>query len=264
MKEFVDVTLLAVLQGVAEFLPISSSGHLVILQHILEVPEGLRMRLEVFLHAGTLLSIFAFYWRRLALLAAGAFGAAGAEARKAAWSFAARLLLSTLPAIALYFTCHREIDALVTNVRLVGGLLMLTGVVLLGTRFLPQGSRAVDYLKALFMGVAQAFALLPGVSRSGMTLAAARAGRVSPESAAEFSFLMSAPLILGGVVLEIAKDGVETGGMSWGVLLWGTALSAVVGYFSLVLLLKALKGPWFWLFGPYCLLAGLCTVLLCR
>ena len=114
------------------------------------------------------------------------------------------------------------------------------------------------------MGVAQAFALLPGVSRSGMTLAAARAGRVSPESAAEFSFLMSAPLILGGVVLEIAKDGVETGGMSWGVLLWGTALSAVVGYFSLVLLLKALKGPWFWLFGPYCLLAGLCTVLLCR
>ena len=64
MKEFFDITVLAVLQGVAEFLPISSSGHLVILQHILEVPEGLRMRLEVFLHAGTLLAVFAFYRRR--------------------------------------------------------------------------------------------------------------------------------------------------------------------------------------------------------
>ena len=66
MKEFFDITVLAVLQGVAEFLPISSSGHLVILQHILEVPEALRMKLEVFLHAGTLLAVFAFYRQRIA------------------------------------------------------------------------------------------------------------------------------------------------------------------------------------------------------
>jgi undecaprenyl-diphosphatase len=97
-----------------------------------------------------------------------------------------------------------------------------------------------------------------------MTLAAARGGRVGPDAAAEFSFLMSAPLIMGGVLLEFLKGEVGTGGMSWGVLAWGVVLSAVVGYLSLALLIKALKGRWFWLFGPYCVAAGLATLIFCR
>ena len=117
------------------------------------------------------------------------------------------------------------------------------------------------------MGCGQALALLPGVSRSGMTLASARGGRIDAEKAAEFSFLMSAPLILGGVFLEILKafraspvaQGAE---ISWGLTIYGAALAAVVGYFSLVVLLKALKGRWFWLFGPYCLATGLLTLIL--
>lgn len=262
MKEFLDVTILAVLQGVAEFLPISSSGHLVILQHILDVPEELRMRLEIFLHAGTLLSIFVFYGRRVASLACGLVK--GGEEGRAAWSYALRLLVSALPAIVDYFSFRHDIDALVANARMVGALLMFTGAVLIGTRYLPRGGREVNFLRAFLMGLGQALALLPGVSRSGMTLASARAGRVAPEAAAEFSFLMSAPLIMGGVFLELVKGEAGMGGMSWGVLVWGTLLSAVVGYFSLVLLLKALKGKWFWLFGPYCVLAGLCTVVFCK
>ena len=100
-----------------------------------------------------------------------------------------------------------------------------------------------------------------------MTLASARGGRVDAEKSAEFSFLMSAPLILGGVLLEILKSvraGAETqsGEISWGLTIYGAALAAVVGYFSLVVLLKALKGRWFWLFGPYCLAAGLLTLIL--
>ena len=87
---------------------------------------------------------------------------------------------------------------------------------------------------------------------------------VDPDAAAEFSFLMSAPLICGGVLLELVKGEVETTRMSWGVLLWGTVVAAVVGYFSLALLVKALKGRWFWLFGPYCIVAGLCTLIFCR
>ena len=75
---------------------------------------------------------------------------------------------------------------------------------------------------------------------------------------------MSAPLILGGTLLEIAKGGVSSGGLSWAVLAWGVALSAVVGYFSLALLLRALKGRWFWLFGPYCVVVGLLTLIFCK
>ncbi len=265
MKEFLDVTVLSILQGVAEFLPISSSGHLVILQHVLDVPESIRMSLEVFLHAGTLLAVFAFYRRRIGSILAG-LAARDAVERRAAWEYAGKIALSALPAVAVYFVFRHDIESLVTNARMVGALLMFTGAVLLGTRYLPRGERPVCFLRALIMGIGQAIALLPGVSRSGMTLAAARGGRVGPSEAAEFSFLMSAPLIMGGVLLELlkfAKGEATTGGLSWGVLAWGVVLSAAVGYFSLALLLRALKGRWFWLFGPYCILAGLLTICFC-
>ena len=262
MEEFLDVTILAVLQGVAEFLPISSSGHLVILQHILEVPEHLRLRLEVFLHAGTLISIFAFYHRRIGSILGGLFAKAP-SARKDSWGFAGKLMVSALPAVAVYFLFKHDIESLVSNARMVGALLMFTGAVLLGTRYLPRGERKVGFLRALGMGLGQAIALLPGVSRSGMTLAAARGGRVGPEEAAEFSFLMSAPLIMGGTLLELVKGDVSSGGMSLFVLVWGVVVAAVVGYCSLALLLKALKGRWFWLFGPYCIIAGLATLIFC-
>ena len=263
MKEFLDVTILAVLQGVAEFLPISSSGHLVVLQHILEVPNDIRMRLEVFLHAGTLLAVFMFYCRRIGALLTG-LAARGAGERRAAWGYALKIFVSAVPAVVVYFMFRRSIDALVENARMVGALLMFTGAVLVGTRYLPRGERPVCLLRALIMGISQAIALLPGVSRSGMTLAAARGGRVNPTDAAEFSFLMSAPLIMGGVVLEIVKGEIGAGNLSWGVLAWGVLLSAVVGYFSLALLLRALKGRWFWLFGPYCIVVGLLVVCFCK
>ena len=262
MKEFLDITVLAVLQGVAEFLPISSSGHLVILQHILDVPENLRMKIEVFLHAGTLLAVFAFYFRQIGSLLAGLI-ARDPDGRRAAWSYVGKLVASALPAVVVYFLFRHDIDALVENARMVGALLMFTGAILLGTRYLPRGERPVCFLRALAMGIGQAIALLPGVSRSGMTLAAARGGHVGPSEAAEFSFLMSAPLIMGGVLLEFVKGEVSTGGLSWGVLAWGVGLSAVVGYVSLALLLRALKGRWFWLFGPYCIVAGLLTLVFC-
>lgn len=255
MKEFLDVTLLAVLQGVAEFLPISSSGHLVILQHILEVPEELRLRFEVFLHVGTLISVFVFYGRRICLILGGM-----CRREREAWRFAGKIVLSAIPAIIVYFLFRHDIEALVGNVRMVGALLMFTGAVLIGTRYLPRGSREVNWKRALFMGIGQAIALLPGISRSGMTLASARGGRVEPGAAAEFSFLMSTPLILGGMVLEIAKGEVSTGGRLLGVYAWGMVLAAVVGYVSLALLVRALKGRWFWLFGPYCIVAGLLTL----
>lgn len=260
MKDFLDVTILAVLQGVAEFLPISSSGHLVVFQHLLDVPEALRLRLEIFLHAGTLVSILAFYAVRLRALCRGLV-----RRERAAWRYAATLFVSALPAVVVYFTFKDAIEGLLGNVRMVGALLMFTGAVLAGTRYLPRGARDVCFLRALFMGVGQAIALLPGVSRSGMTLAAARGGRVDPERAAEFSFLMSAPLILGGTLLELVRSAgvVQAESLHWSVLVWGFALAAVVGYASLAVLVKVLKGRWFWLFGPYCVAVGLAVLCFC-
>ena len=271
MKEFFDVTVLAVLQGVAEFLPISSSGHLVIGQHLLDL-EIPGMRLDLFLHVGTLFSIFAFYRRRIGGLLAGMF-VPWREDNREAWGFAGKIVCSALPACAVYVCFLHEIEALFENAKMVGALLMFTGAVLVGTRLLPRGGREVSLLRALWMGAMQAVALLPGVSRSGMTLAAARSGRVDAEKAAEFSFLMSAPLIAGGALLDVAKDISGSGAaadaaaaqeLSWGLIAYGAVVSAVVGYFSLVMLLKALKGRWFWMFGPYCFAAGLLTLIFCK
>lgn len=248
-----EVTILAILQGVAEFLPISSSGHLVLGQHLLGV-NAPGMRLDVFLHVGTLLSIFAFYGRVIVRIV-----------RNLEWLYAGKILLSSLPAVVVYFLFGDFVKGMFENARMVGALLMFTGAVLIGTRYLPRGAKDVSFLRALLMGCGQALALLPGVSRSGMTLASARAGRVEAEKAAEFSFLMSAPLILGAAALELVgmlKAGPSAAGeISWALTVYGALLAAVVGYFSLALLVKALKGKWFWLFGPYCLAAGLLTLL---
>ena len=267
MQEFLNVTILAVLQGVAEFLPVSSSGHLVIGQHLLGMnPPG--MRLEVFLHVGTLASIFAFYRRPIASILAG-LCASDAARRRAAWNYASKILLSALPAVAIYFPFKKPIDDLFENARMVGALLMFTGAVLAGTRFLPRGKGDVGFLRALLMGCGQAVALLPGVSRSGMTLASARAGRVAPEAAAEFSFLMSAPLIAGDALLHVwkafrAAPGELAGEPTWGLVAFGAAIAAVVGYCSLAVLLRTLRGKGFWLFGPYCFTAGLLVVCFCK
>ena len=252
MQDFLTVSVLGFFQGVSEFLPISSSGHLVILQHLMEVPEPLRLKLEVYLHAGTLASIFLFYWRTIWRILA-----------ERDWRYVLKIAASAIPAVVVYFLFKHEIEAMVSNARMVGALLMFTGAVLVGTRYLPRGNSPVTFWRAIAMGLGQSLALLPGVSRSGMTLASARGGRVDPEAAAEFSFLMSAPLIMGGVVLELAKAPPSDVALPAGVLAWGTLLAAAVGYFSLALLVKALKGRWFWAFGPYCFVAGLATLIFC-
>lgn len=248
-----EVTLLAVLQGVAEFLPISSSGHLVIAQSALGMEEP-GMRLNVMLHLGTLVSITVFYFRSICGIVAG---------RR--WSFVLKLAVSSLPAVTLYFLFSGFFESMFSNVRMTGALMMFTGAVLMGTRFLPRGKREVSFASALVMGLGQALAILPGVSRSGMTLACARMRRIDAAKSAEFSFLMSAPLIAGGALLEILKAGSASavaGEPSWALTAYGALLAAVVGYFSLKLLIKALSGRWFWMFGPYCIAVGLLTLLL--
>ena len=156
MGDFMNVTLLALLQGVAEFLPISSSGHLVIGQHLLDVTEA-GMQLDVFLHGGTLVAVFVFYRKTIIRILT-----------ERDWRFLLKLFISALPAVAVYFVFKSKIDSLFENAKMVGALLMFTGAVLAGTRFLPKGDRGISHVHALWMGAMQAVALLPGVSRSGM------------------------------------------------------------------------------------------------
>lgn len=249
-----DVTGLAILQGIAEFLPVSSSGHLAIAQNIFHI-EDPGARYNVFLHFGTLIAVV-FYYRTVVWdLVRGFF--AGGESRM----YVAKLLLSSLPAVIVYFSFKTHIDAISSSMEIMGALLVFTGIVLVSTRFMPAGEKKVGFAHSFLMGLGQALALLPGVSRSGMTISIARATRVEPRKAAEFSFLMSVPLIFGGSMLELySAFGNDSSDVDWATILYGVALSSVVGYFSLAILVKTLKGRWFWLFGLYCIAAGLAAV----
>lgn len=249
-----EVSLLAILQGIAEFLPISSSGHLVLGRQLLGMQDA-GLRLDVFLHVGTILSIVCFYFaviRRIVV--------------NCEWSYLFKVAVSAIPVGVVGLVFKDDLEAVFANPKFVGGALIFTGLVLTMTRFLPKGDREVSVFRAIVMGLAQAVAIIPGVSRSGMTLAAARAVRVDAGKSAEFSFLMSAPPIVGAALLEVVKGlkapAACTHEVSWPLVIYGGVLAAVVGYLSLKILVRSLKGRWFWLFGPYCLLAGLATIIM--
>ena len=248
-----EVAILSVLQGVAEFLPISSSGHLVLGKSLLGLGD-VGMRLDVFLHVGTLLSIFVFYFAVIRRIVVGR-----------EWSYVAKVAVSSIPVGIVGVLFKSRFEEAFSSPSFVGGALIFTGAVLTATRFLPKGEKDVSFLCAVLMGLAQAVALLPGVSRSGMTLAAARAAKVDGERAAEFSFLMSAPPIAGAALLEIMKtvgeaEAAAARETSWGLCVVGALIAAVVGWFALKLLVASLKGRWFWLFGPYCIVVGLLSL----
>jgi undecaprenyl-diphosphatase len=248
-----EVTLLSVLQGVAEFLPISSSGHLVLGKALLGMGD-VGMRLDIFLHVGTLVAVAAFYWAIIWRVV-----------RNLEWAYMGKIILSAVPAGIVGVLFKDDLEAAFASPKMVGAALIFTGVVLTATRFMKAGVKDVSWGRAMWMGLAQAVAILPGVSRSGMTLAAARASGVDAEKSAEFSFLMSAPPIAGAALLQIldAMKAVDTTAeVSWGMTIYGGVVAAVVGYFSLKLLVASLKGRWFWLFGPYCFGVGVMTLCL--
>lgn len=256
LGNLVEVVVLGVVQGVAEFLPISSSGHLVIGKSLLGLGEA-GIRLDIFLHVGTLAAVFAYYWRVVRRMVVGR-----------EWSYLFKIALSAVPCAVVGLCFKDSLESAFSSVRAVGMALLFTGAVLSATRFLPRGDRPVSWVGAVIMGLAQAVAVLPGVSRSGMTLAAARGARIDAGKSAEFSFLMSAPPIAGAALLEALKSASASGGaaagneVSWALCLLGAAIAAVVGYVSLKVLVSLLKSDRFWLFGPYCLLAGILAVCL--
>lgn len=255
MRDIVDVFLLSVLQGIAEFLPISSSGHLVIAQSLLNINTP-GVRLEVVLHVGTMVSIMLYYRRTLTALISGFF-----RGDRACWLTAGHVVLSAVPAALFYFLCKDKVDAFFEDVRAVGGFLVFTGMVLCALRWMKYGDGSVTAPRALLVGIAQALAVLPGVSRSGMTIAAARMAGVAPDKSAEFSFLMCLPLLAGAALLDAVHPQAVERSFPWWLLLSGAAVSATVGYVALSLLVRALRAGRFWLFGVYCLGAGLLVVL---
>jgi undecaprenyl-diphosphatase len=204
--------IVGVVQGLAEFLPVSSSGHIVLTQYLLGIRvEGALhqpdLSFEIILHLGTLVSVLLFFRKSLWKLVQSLYTKDMAEERMKILY----LGLATVPAVIAALLFKDLFDAAPGNPVLVSGLLVVTGLVLFVPRLVKGGQGAVGFKGALMMGIGQAFAILPGISRSGSTIAAGLVSGVKAEKAAEFSFLMSIPAIAGGFVLTMKKkvDGIE-------------------------------------------------------
>ncbi len=253
------VFFLAVLQGVAEFLPISSSGHLALASELIDF-EGMGVRVEIVLHLGTLVALLAYYRRTILAIIREALAG-----RREGWMAIGLLVVGCIPAGLAYVLFDDAIEvAFEGSTKVIGVFLMVTGLILLSLRFRKDdGDGKITWKRALAIGVAQAFALLPGISRSGSTIVCARHLGVSPKNAADYSFLVSLPLLLGATLLSFVHPAEPVAGEpGWGLLVPAALVSAVVGYVSIRLLMRVLAGPKFWYFGIYCLAAGLLTICL--
>ncbi|MFT5633196.1 MAG: undecaprenyl-diphosphatase [Rubritalea sp.] len=235
--------IVGIVQGLAEFLPISSSGHIVLTQMLLGIEEN-SLSFEIVLHLGTLLSVLIYFRASLWKLCQSLWTREMKEERMMiVW-----LGVATVPAVIAYKLFSDSFKAAYENPVLVSGLLLMTAALLFVPKIVKNKTSNVGAKSSLWMGLAQAFAILPGISRSGSTIAAGLVSGVKAEKAAEFSFLMSIPAIAGGFVLNLKEEAELQG--SWAnalesctsdAYIWGAVASAVVGLLAISLAMKVVK-----------------------
>ncbi|MFC1595415.1 undecaprenyl-diphosphate phosphatase [Gemmatimonadota bacterium] len=257
-----EALLLGLVQGATEFLPISSSGHLVITEALLGISEG-GLLVEITLHAGTLLAVLLYFRKRIAWILMEGFrrGSDGPQAR----SWMIWLIVATLPAafIGLMFRDGIERQFESPSAALIG--LLLTGLILFSTKWSGQRSRKPNGLAGLWMGCAQALAIMPGISRSGSTIAMGMWSGVDKADAAEFSFLLSVVAISGASLLQAVEITGGTMQPASGMmvrLLAGFVMASVSGYAAIALLIGILKKRGLVPFAWYCWAVGIAGLLL--
>lgn len=260
--EITDVALLGLVQGVTEFLPVSSSGHLVLARLLFGISDTAGTATDAFLHLGTLLAVLMYYWRVWWGIGRGLFvrDMEGIDKRE----LFGKIIVATIPGAIAGFFLKDAMDQLFRGpTTLVAGF-VITGIAFLlseaVSRWQVARSRA-GWKEATLIGVAQAFALLPGVSRSGMTIAAGQAQGLSRSQAAHFSFLMSVPIIAGagaGTLPALLSSHAH----SSAALFVGFLTSLIAGLLAIHLLVHLTRRISFIPFAVYLFgLAALVTVL---
>lgn len=249
--EELAAAILGLVQGLTEFLPVSSSGHLVMGAEFLgEVSEGILF--EVAVHVGTLVAILIFYRRRIGQLLGGLV-----IRDPAAWTYSLKLVVATLPAVVVGLTLKDAVEALFAAPAVVGFALMCTGAILLTTRRSVETGTLEEpsWLQAFLVGCAQVVAIIPGISRSGTTVAAGMALGLTPMAATEFSFLMAVAAIAGAAVLAI-PDIQSASPETIRLCLIGGAVALASGLAALWLFVRLLRSRRFHWFAGYAFLAG--------
>jgi len=250
-----EAALLGVIQGLTEFLPVSSSGHLALGQAILGIETG-DVTFEIIVHFGTLLAVVTALRARIMVLMRGCLAR-----DPAAWRMVGLLLLGTLPAAVFGIALKDTLEEAFASPAAVSGFLILTGVILFSTRFASGERKDVTLADAIVIGCAQAFAIFPGISRSGSTIGMGLWRGLDSREAGTFSFLLSIPIILGATILAVddlvahppSADALWT-------LIIGAVMAYVSGVFAIRWLMGILAGGKLERFAYYCWVVGIVGV----
>jgi undecaprenyl-diphosphatase len=266
--DWFKIILLGIVQGLTEFLPVSSSGHLVLAERIFDLHSE-NIYLEVFLHFGTFMAVLIIFWKDV-------YGMIKALWNKIFWRGEATtsvnyihlffcLFIGTIPAGILGLLFKDYVEHAFTSSHFVSIMLIITGLFLFLSKFSRVRKESVGLLDSLIIGISQGLALFPGISRSGWTIGAGLFRGVKGSKAAEFSFLLSLPAILGASILKM-KEGLSQKIPLETVELYvlGALFAFIFGYFSIKFLLRIIKKGKLEYFGYYCIIIGFLSLILLR
>lgn len=262
--KLIDALFLGGLQGLTEFLPVSSSGHLVVAEHFLGLGNT-PVLFNVLLHIATLAAVVVVFARKIGSVLA------------AIWRFLLRrsteadtpMLRFTISAIVAT-VCTGIIGVLIVkaglpdNPKVVAAFFIVTGLILILSRFLPVGTKSygeIGWKQGVVIGVAQGIGALPGISRSGSTITAAMGSGMTREASGEFSFIISIPAIIGALIIEGRHTAQLEQVVSAGVLVVGMVVAFVVGVLSLVALMRIIRSGKLYLFSAYLIPLGIVTLI---
>ena len=247
----INSILLGIIQGLTEFLPISSSGHLVLGQHFLGF-ENSGILLEVVFHLGTLLSILLYYRHDISDLLHGIY-----KRDSESLHYMFMVAVATIPAVVVGLLFKTQLESLFSP-KFVPYMLLITGCVLLTTKYSSESTKSITLKMAILVGCAQVFAMLPGISRSGMTISLALFLGIHQKGVAKFSFFMAIPVLLGAGILQL-KDVSEIPLQVWPLFL-GFLSAFISGFIVIKWLVKIISNQHFWKFSIYCIFVGLICI----
>ncbi|MBO6147136.1 MAG: undecaprenyl-diphosphate phosphatase [Lachnospiraceae bacterium] len=272
----IQAIILGIVQGLTEFLPVSSSGHLAIIQNLFHINTDGGLLFDVLLHIGTLIAIFLVFWKDIVKLVIEFFGIIGDFFRRfsdpdlivlssAYRKFVLLIIVSTIPTGILGYV-GRHFVAYASSTLIIPGIgLIITAILLFICDRIGDGRngiKKISYLNAFEIGMAQGVATIPGISRSGATISVGLMLGIKKETAVKYSFIMSIPAVIGAAVLEIKDAGGTTVTVSTVVAyVVGMIVSAVVGYFAIRFMIGVVRRKRYIYFSIYCMVMGLVAII---
>ncbi len=256
--DWIQALIFGLVQGLTEFLPVSSDGHLEILKHFFGI-SGDNFVFTVAVHGATVLSIILVFWQEIIQLFKGVLK----FEMNVETDYSLKLIVSMIPVAIVGFTMKDKVEGLFTgDMVFTGSMLVLTAIFLTASHFTPRGTKPITYWGAFLMGIAQALAVLPGLSRSGSTISTGLMIGHKKEELTKFSFLMVIVPVLGGTFVEMLSLDKATGNVTLVPLAIAFVTAFVTGYFACKWMVNIVRrGKLYW-FAIYCSLLGASLILL--